>query len=407
MAPRVLPGIGLQGFETSGASGWNGWADTNWRIISALIQARVKSVVATVPTSGISNGDMHILTSTPNQNAIAVRDNGAWVYITPQVGYRVYDEDTALTFAFDGSAWAPEFADLSASSTAPAVILRKRGSASGALAPNASLSTLGSVQFNGWTGSAWRVGAQIIAQTRELWSGVAGGSGFVLQLIANGATALVDKIRLTATELWVDALLTGQAAQRLGALWCTKGGSVNAITLTYGISSLAAGQKVRWRATGSNTSTSMTINLDGTGAIACRTITGVVPPIGYIRTDVDTEATYDGTYWVIDREEERGSNANGSWVRYACGKQECWHTGFTQTSTEAVGNIFRSAEETWTFPVAFINADILIVNASARNVARWASGRPSSATVGAIRQYSAVSSGVSVDCNVCASGFWY
>ena len=406
MAPRTLPGVGLQAFAPLGESGWNSWTDGNWRLVSALLQGRVISVVDTLPGSP-TNGDIHIITTGVNANAIAVRDNGAWVYMTPQTGYRMYDQETTLTFVFSGSAWVPEGADLTATTTAASLVVRKRGSGAGVSAPVASGGPLGYLQYQGWTGAAWRVGAQIFAQAQQLWSGSVSGTQLIFQTVANGATALVDRMRLSATELWVDAKLTGAAAQTLGGLWCASAGSANARTLTYGGLSLVTGLKVRFRAAAANTGAT-TINLDGTGAVACRTVTGVALPSGYIRSDADTEAVYDGTYWVVSRATERGSNANGSWVRYADGKQECWHTGFTDTSTDPVGNVFRSTNESiWTFPVAFISADTTTVNVSARNVARWAHGRPSSTTAGAIRQYSAVSSGVAVDCNVNATGFWY
>ena len=201
MAPRTLPGVGLQGFETAGESGWNSWNDTNMMIASALIQARVKSVVAVVPTTGLANGDMHILTGAPNANAIALRDNGAWVYLTPQTGYRVYDQATALTFVFTGSAWSPENADLTATTNGPALELKKKGSGAGANAPNAAFSSMGSFRWLGWTGSVWRTGAQILVQTQELWSGVASGTAIVFQVIASGATTMVDRLQLTATAL--------------------------------------------------------------------------------------------------------------------------------------------------------------------------------------------------------------
>lgn len=406
MPPRQLPGLGLQAFAPLGETGWNSWNDANMRIISALLQARVKSVLAAVPGSGMVNGDMHILTAAPNANAIAIRDNGAWVYITPQTGYRVYDEETTLTFFFNGSAWFPENADLSASSSSPSIILRKRGSASGALAPNEAFGTLGSYQFTGWTGSTWRLGAQIFAQTQQLWSGVANGTAIVFQVIANGATTLADRMRLTAASLWVDVPIVGVAAQRL-PIFCTAGGTANAITLGYGMPSLVAGQQVRFRAVASNTGAT-TINLDGLGAIACRTVTGVALPSGYIRTGVDTIATYDGTFWVVDRAVERGSNANGSWIRHADGRQECWHIGFGDTTTDAVGGIFRSAAEaSWTFPVAFSLTDDIVVSVSARNAGRFAHARPGNTLTALIRQYSGVTSTTVVDVNVRAVGNWY
>jgi len=52
---------------------------------------------------------------------------------------------------------------------------------------------------------------------------------------------------------------------------------------------------------------------------------------------------------------ERGSNANGEYVRFADGTQICWClAGSTQTADQATGNGFRaSADVSFTYPVAF------------------------------------------------------
>ena len=50
---------------------------------------------------------------------------------------------------------------------------------------------------------------------------------------------------------------------------------------------------------------------------------------------------------------ERGSNANGEYIRFADGTQMCWHsTGGTDINV-AIGNVFRSAPLVWTYPLAF------------------------------------------------------
>lgn len=405
MAPRQLPGVGLQGFETPGTAGWNGFVDANWRVISAWLQARVKSVVANVPGSGMVDGDMHIVTGASNTNALAIRDNGVWVYLTAQNGHRVYDEETQLNFVFNGTAWAPEFADLTATNNGAALNLRKRGSSVSATAPTAANGSIGLLQFTGWTGVAWKLGAQIIGQAQQLWSGAANGTGIVFQVIAINTTTLIDKMRLTATTLWVDVPIIGVAAQRM-SVFATYGGTANAITLSYGHLAHSVGMQVRFRATATNTGAT-TINLDGIGATACRTVTGVALPAGYIRTGVETVATYDGAYWVLERETERGGNANGEWVRYADGTQYCQHSGFASTSEEAVGSIFRSvAEASWTFPVSFVDSAVSVVGA-AFNPARWLNARATAATTALIRQYSALSSSVSVSVSVQATGRWY
>lgn len=130
-------------------------------------------------------------------------------------------------------------------------------------------------------------------------------------------------------------------------------GTANVIILTAGYISLPTGTQVRFRAGGVNTGAA-TINLDGMGAKECRTITGAVLPAGYIRTDADTVATYNGNHWVVDRDMERGSNANGEFVRFADGTLICSATltGLGPISI-ANGSDYRSDRIVWTFPAQF------------------------------------------------------
>lgn len=103
---RALPGLGLFGFWTLGSNGWKDQHDSNLRLLSALVQPRVLSFVAAVPGSP-TDGDMHVLTNAPNQHAIAIRDLGAWVYVTPAEGWTVYDRTTNTLYQFTGTEWVP------------------------------------------------------------------------------------------------------------------------------------------------------------------------------------------------------------------------------------------------------------------------------------------------------------
>ena len=107
MAPRTLPGIGLQAYETQGEGDWNNWMDPNIRKASALIQGRVDSIVASLPGSP-TDGDIHIVTTGGNAQSVAVRDNGNWVYFVPETGWLMFNTDDNLRYAFDGSSWVSE-----------------------------------------------------------------------------------------------------------------------------------------------------------------------------------------------------------------------------------------------------------------------------------------------------------
>jgi hypothetical protein len=130
---------------------------------------------------------------------------------------------------------------------------------------------------------------------------VAGGLGVVKNLWVGGNLELSETAKSTI--------------RNISAPFATYGGTANAITLTNAIAQVALvrGQSKVFRATAANTG-AVTINMDGLGAVSAVTVTGVALPAGYIRTDVDTVATFNGTNWVVDRQVQYGSNANGNFV---------------------------------------------------------------------------------------------
>lgn len=101
---RALPGLGLFAYWTLGSNGWNDQNDQNIRNLSALVQCNVISTVAAEPGAP-TDGDMHLLSGTANANKIAVRDNGAWVYLTPAEGWWLYDRTLDRFKVYDGTAW--------------------------------------------------------------------------------------------------------------------------------------------------------------------------------------------------------------------------------------------------------------------------------------------------------------
>lgn len=101
---RALPGLGLFGFWTLGSNGYKTQLDENLRKLSALVMPYVLSSVAAVPGSP-TDGDIHRLTVAPNLNSIAIRDNGAWVYLVPSEGWQIYDRGADQRLLFDGTNW--------------------------------------------------------------------------------------------------------------------------------------------------------------------------------------------------------------------------------------------------------------------------------------------------------------
>jgi len=108
MASRTLPGLGLKGFWGSGFDGWDTEMDINLLTVSVLLNGIAKSATTALPGSPV-NGDIYIVrVGDANAGKIAVRDNGAWVYITPARGWRLWVDDALQYRIYDGAVWVIE-----------------------------------------------------------------------------------------------------------------------------------------------------------------------------------------------------------------------------------------------------------------------------------------------------------
>lgn len=107
MASRIVPGIGLKAFWALGEDNYKSEMDTDLLTLSVLTQGRVISKVAATP-GGPTDGDIHLFDEThaTQPNKIAVRDNGAWVYLTPLTGWMMYNVATGKFERFNGTAWS-------------------------------------------------------------------------------------------------------------------------------------------------------------------------------------------------------------------------------------------------------------------------------------------------------------
>jgi hypothetical protein len=105
MAVRTLPGAGLTGGWAVGASGWGSPMEANLRAVSAAMQLSVESATSALPGTP-SDGSIYIVPSGAEANKVAVRDAGAWVYLTPQIGWVAWVKDTEKFIHYDNaSAW--------------------------------------------------------------------------------------------------------------------------------------------------------------------------------------------------------------------------------------------------------------------------------------------------------------
>jgi hypothetical protein len=137
------------------------------------------------------------------------------------------------------------------------------------------------------------------------------------------------------------------APQVHGGQFMTYGGTANAITLTsvntVALTAVTTGDLFRFRATATNTGAT-TIDPDGIAAVACLTVTGAALPADYIRTDVDTICTYDGTNYIVSRAVENGTNSEGQFTRWENGGQEVTRADTVAIAIATVlGSVFTSA----------------------------------------------------------------
>ena len=106
MVERTLPGLGLTGFWPLGADGWKDAMDANLRLLSAAAQLSVISRTTALPGSP-TDGNIYIVPDAAPEfgGQIAIRDAGAWVYVPPKNGMRVWIQDEENLRVYDGSLW--------------------------------------------------------------------------------------------------------------------------------------------------------------------------------------------------------------------------------------------------------------------------------------------------------------
>lgn len=107
---------------------------------------------------------------------------------------------------------------------------------------------------------------------------------------------------------------------------------------------------------------------------------------------------------------ERGSNANGEYVRFADGTQICTYSalGAAPPITTADGAIWRSAEYEWAFPAVFASTSNLTVTGSLRSSAAvWLRSRVNNSSAASAMLFSASSNTSAFTINLGAIGRWF
>ncbi len=130
------------------------------------------------------------------------------------------------------------------------------------------------------------------------------------------------------------------------------------------------------------------------GAAAMRDIVGTVSQSGGVPTGALME---------------RGSNANGEYVRFANGVQVCWNEAVALASTDApIAALWMSGQVPWTYPAAFASAPVVLPSRGGSGSGlRWVSLGTVSASTANLYAVSAVSSITGAPIGAAAIGRWF
>ncbi len=122
--------------------------------------------------------------------------------------------------------------------TAPLILeLRKRGTTGSSTAAIALNDGTGRLDFRGWNGSTFAVGAYILGQAREAYGGSANGTSLLFNTAAIGATTPVNRATLSSTAF----NLTSGTAYQLNGVALLNPLSVYATGTVYTLTNASAG----------------------------------------------------------------------------------------------------------------------------------------------------------------------
>ncbi len=107
MVSRTLSGaLALKGDWLLGENNWKDEHDLNLVKLSVLVQGKVLDRLSATPGAPVE-GDVYIFKADhpTNANAIAAYDEGAWKYIVPWAGVRLYSVADLRFYEFNNGAW--------------------------------------------------------------------------------------------------------------------------------------------------------------------------------------------------------------------------------------------------------------------------------------------------------------
>lgn len=422
--------------------------------LDVLVQAVVQNRTLTIPPEAPSEGQCHIVAQnasgdwTGQDGRLAVFIPPGWDFIAPRLGWQVYvlDEDGVATFTTTGWVTLAEqgltVAELGVNATPDAVnrlvvssqatLLSHEGGGHQLKINKAGLADTASLLFQtNWSGRA------------EM--GLAGSDDFSIKVSPDGS-AFTEALAINR----ISALV--RMAHGLDVT-----GAIVGTAVTQSATDTTAGRVLKVGDYGLGTASLFTGNLDtlnvnglyriGTGATSpSSTNVGIGLGQYVLHLNWDANAAHQtlhvqvsgiprmfyrvksGGTWSLWREVfnagsilgtvsqtggvptgrviERGSNANGDYVRFADGTQICTFSGPAVDTTVALGSMFQNTNAlTWTFPAAFVANPT--VSGSGGVTSRWLGLNVPSTTSVAYRVLSAITNTSAIAHNLMAVGRWF
>ncbi|QUS36081.1 DUF2793 domain-containing protein [Falsirhodobacter algicola] len=410
-------------------------------MLDALVQPAVaerRSDPPPAPEDGdrILVGDDPTAAFAAHAQAIAVRQNGSWSFLAPRPGWRVHVLDTAEDLLWDGTAWTgPGARALTAARLgigteaddvnrlalrAEASLFTHAGAGHQLKVNKASAAQTASLLFQ----SAWSGRAEIgLAGTDDLSMKVsADGGTWTEALRLSGRTGLMTgaAVQTAATDTAAGRLMTVGAFGNTGAVRPDTAADLNDMTGIHRRVLAATGTANR---PDSAAEWIVDCAISGTVTIqTAREVTTAAPrtaircgtngvwsawsfPLAIGRAVGKVSQTAGTATGALM---EKGSNANGEYVRLADGMQICTSPTLTFGAvTTAQGTLYRSGDSTWTFPAEFASADKICVSGQSSNSARWMSGNLPGTTSVVLRLMAATSFTGSEYGRALAIGRWY
>lgn len=305
-------------------------------LLDAIVQLAVQARDLSSPPESAADGERYLVPTAATgiwagwDNAIALRLDGGWRRINPGTGWIAWiaDEDTFV--AFDGEEWVELGETL-----VRIQYLEKLGLGTAADSENPFAAKLNKALWTALASTEGGDGDLRYTLNKE-------GSGNVLSLLMQSSwtghveLGLVGDDDLSCKvsddgETWLEGFRVDHVT---GQMSFPNTPVVDALSSLTG----TAGSFARY---------------DGEGEATMQQIVGTVAQSGGVPTGA-----------II----ERGTNASGSYIRFADGTQICHHRAAVNIAIDvAFGGGYRSAPQAWTFPMAFAtgSTDEIIVQASA------------------------------------------